>query len=411
MATINLLIQSEKSPAVIYIRLRDGRSKDIKAKTNYHIDPEYWDKDTQRPVKKVLKDIQYANLDSDLAQLKNELLKKYNASKGIEVINSTWLKDFINPKKKLSSTHPETLIEYMDTYIEYRRSEIKSSTVAKCNVIKQLLKRYQDHKKTLVYIRNVDAKFKLDFENYCIKQGYAQNTTSRNIRFIKTCCLHAKANGLETHYQLGTIKAKYLKVQSVYLSETDIKQIEDIEESKLSDALKNARDWLLISCYCGQRVSDFLRFNKSMIRYEINKAGILKPLIEFKQVKTEKLMTIPLHTRIIAILEKYNGHFPRKISSQKYNDYIKKVCEAAEIETPVNGTLFDHDIKEKVTKDYPKWMLVSSHIGRRSFASNNYGKIPTSFLMYITGHTTESNFLTYIGKSNKDIAMELTSYF
>lgn len=411
MASINLLIQSEKSPAVIYIRLRDGRSKDIKAKTNYHIDPEHWDKETQRPTKKALKDIQYANLDSDLAKLKNELLKKYNSSKGIEVINSAWLNAFINPKQEIASTHPETLIGYMDTYIEYRRSEIKSSTVAKCNVIKQLLKRYQDHKKTLVYIRNVDAKFKFDFENYCIKQGYAQNTTSRNIRFIKTCCLHAKANGLETHYQLDSIKAKYLKVESIYLSETDIKQIEEIEESKLSDAFKNARDWLLISCYCGQRVSDFLRFDKSMIRYEVNKAGVLKPLIEFKQVKTDKLMTIPLHTKIVAILEKNNGNFPRKISNQKYNDYIKKVCEAAEIEKPLNGTLFDHVIKEKVTKDYPKWRLVSSHIGRRSFASNNYGIIPTSFLMYITGHTTEANFLTYIGKSNKDIAMELTSYF
>jgi len=31
--------------------------------------------------------------------------------------------------------------------------------------------------------------------------------------------------------------------------------------------------------------------------------------------------------------------------------------------------------------------------------------------MYITGHTTEALFLTYIGKSNKDIAMELTNYF
>ena len=43
--------------------------------------------------------------------------------------------------------------------------------------------------------------------------------------------------------------------------------------------------------------------------------------------------------------------------------------------------------------------------------SNNYGKIPTSFLMCMTGHSTEKMFLTYIGKSNKDIAMELTNYF
>ena len=168
---------------------------------------------------------------------------------------------------------------------------------------------------------------------------------------------------------------------------------------------------IVISCYCGQRVSDFLRFDKSMIRYEKNKAGDLKPLIEFTQVKTDKIMTIPLHSKIIEIMKKYDGNFPRKISDQRYNEHIKKVCEQAKIVTPVHGILFDHKLKAKVEKDYPKWMLVSSHIGRRSFATNNYGTIPTSFLMYITGHTTEAMFLTYIGKSNKDIAMELTNYF
>lgn len=148
-----------------------------------------------------------------------------------------------------------------------------------------------------------------------------------------------------------------------------------------------------------------------MIRYEKNKAGELKPLIEFTQVKTDKIMTIPLHSKIIEIMKKYDGNFPRKISDQRYNEHIKKVCEKAKIDTLIHGTLFDHNIKEKVTKDYPKHLMVSSHIGRRSFATNNYGKIPTSFLMYITGHTTEAMFLTYIGKSNKDIAMELTNYF
>ena len=57
MASINLLLQSKISPAVIYIRLRDGRNIDVKAKTNYNIDPVNWDKATQRPLKKLLKDI------------------------------------------------------------------------------------------------------------------------------------------------------------------------------------------------------------------------------------------------------------------------------------------------------------------------------------------------------------------
>ena len=148
-----------------------------------------------------------------------------------------------------------------------------------------------------------------------------------------------------------------------------------------------------------------------MIRYEKDKKGVLKPLIEFTQVKTDKIMTIPLHRKIMEILKKYNGDFPKKISDQKYNEHIKKVCKAAKIEELINGVKFDPITKKKVEKLYEKCELVSSHIGRRSFASNNYGIIPTSFLMYVTGHTTEGMFLTYIGKSNKDIAMELTNYF
>jgi integrase len=410
MASIYLLLQSKKSPAVIYIRLRDGRTLDIKAKTNYHIDPINWDDTEQRPTKKALKDIHIANLDTDLATLKNDLLKEYNRSKGVKVVDAQWLKDFVNPPQE-QEKHPDKLVDYIDTFIEFKKADVKSSTITKCNVIKHLLMRYQEQTKSVLYIRDIDAKFKMDFEKYCISVGYAPNTTARNIRFIKTFCRHAKANGVETHYQLDSIKAKYYKVDNIYLDEKEILAIEKIESKKLTDGLENARDWLLISCYCGQRVSDFLRFDKSMIRYEKNKAGELKPLIEFTQVKTEKIMTIPLHKKIIEIMKKYDGNFPRKISDQKYNEHIKKVCEAAEINQPTHGTLFDHKIKEKVTKDYPKHLMVSSHIGRRSFATNNYGKIPTSFLMYITGHTTEAMFLTYIGKSNKDIAMELTNYF
>ena len=410
MASIYLLLQSKKSPAVVYIRLRDGRTLDIKAKTNYHIDPINWDEIEQRPTKKALKELDIANLNTDLKDLKNDLLKEYNRCKGKKVVDADWLRNFINPPQE-QEKHPDKLVDYIDTFIEFKKADVKSSTVTKCNVIKHLLMRYEKETKTTLYIRDIDAKFKMDFEKYCIKVGYAPNTTSRNIRFIKTFCRHAKANGVETHYQLDSIKAKYHKVENIYLDEKEIAAIEKIESTKLTEGLENARDWLLISCYCGQRVSDFLRFDKSMIRYEKNKAGELKPLIEFTQVKTEKIMTIPLHKKIIEIMKKYDGNFPRKISDQKYNEHIKKVCEAAEIDEPTNGTLFDHETKTKITKDYPKHKLVSSHIGRRSFASNNYGKIPTSFLMYITGHTTEAMFLTYIGKSNKDIAMELTNYF
>jgi integrase len=410
MASINLLLQSKISPAVIYIRLRDGRNLDIKTKTNFHIDPKNWDKKEQRPLKKLLKDIDFANLDVNLSELKNNLLKEYNKIKVDTVIDAQWLKDFINPPVT-EQKFTNRLVDYIDTYIEFKTDEVKKSTITKCNVIKQLLKRYEKHTKSVLLIKNIDFNFKMSFEKFCKDAGYAPNTTARNIQFIKTFCNHARSNGVETHFQLDSIKTKNHKVEHIYLTPAELKNIENIEDEKLTDGLTNARDWLLISCYCGQRVSDFLRFDKSMIRYEKSNKGELKPLIEFTQVKTNKVMTIPLHNKIIEIMKKYGGNFPKKISSQRYNDHIKKVCKIAKIVQLTNGIKFNHKTKKKEERLYEKCELVSSHIGRRSFATNHYGIIPTSFLKYITGHTTEAMFLTYIGKSNKDIAMELTDYF
>jgi integrase len=127
-------------------------------------------------------------------------------------------------------------------------------------------------------------------------------------------------------------------------------------------------------------------------------------------------MTVPLHKKVLEVLKKRDGKFPYAISDQKYNAYIKKVCEIAEINEVVNGskkleTSEESGIYRKETKEFKKWELVTSHIGRRSFATNFYGKIPTTYLIYVTGHSTEQMFLTYIGKSNKDLAMELTNYF
>ena len=110
--------------------------------------------------------------------------------------------------------------------------------------------------------------------------------------------------------------------------------------------------------------------------------------------------------------------FLKRISDQKYNDYLKEVCKIAKLDQKVKGkkqiNISKDPLERKVRRVegmYPKYELVTSHIGRRSFATNHYGKIPTSYLIYVTGHSSEEMFLNYIGKSNKDIALELTKYF
>jgi len=117
-----------------------------------------------------------------------------------------------------------------------------------------------------------------------------------------------------------------------------------------------------------------------------------------------------MHPQVKEILEKRNG-FPRQISDQKFNLYIKDVCEAAKLTEKVEGSKIDKDTNRKKEGIYPKYELVTSHICRRSFATNLYGELPNMVIMGITGHTTETQFLRYIKTTSKENANKLKEYW
>lgn len=427
MATVSFMFRTTKDKAKIKLRFffrKDNVNSFIETNTNLVVSREYWEK-YHNALR--VKDIKFRNMQNEIHNELNEIENfVFEKTEGMDVslFDRNWLNqiidEFYNPDTKVSDNGiktekiTEVLLDWFDIYKNDRIRTASEATIKKVNVVKQLVSRYQKDKRKKLLVQDVNVKFCSSFEEYCCENGYSVNTISRTVVFIKTICNHAKANGVPVSNTFDLVKTKREKVKSVYLNEKDILQIEELED--LSETLDNARDWLLISCYTGQRVSDFMRFEKDMIKYHTNKHGQLKAILEFEQQKTGKLMSIPLSSKVLNVLDKRNGEFPRAISDQKYNDYIKLVCQAAELNERVEGSK-----KVEIKKDsgiwrnkkgvFKKWEIVSSHIGRRSFATNNYGKIPTVFLMNMTGHSTEKMFLTYIGKGSKDIAMELSEYF
>ncbi len=411
MATIKFLIQSENDNTNIYVRFINGRTFDIKAKTGYFINADLWDKKAGYPrtgLKDAIKKEKCNSIQTDLNALKSKIEKAYNEAPNKNELNTQWLKDLINPPIK-NDAITNKLIPYFDFYALHKKNELSLGTYKKLFVVKHLVERFQTHSKSEILVKDIDLNFKLRFEQYCIEQKYAPNTIARTIKFIKTVCYHAKLNDIETSKQLDNVTASFQKVDKIYLTPDDIQIIEN--KTFDTDSLENARDWLLISCETGQRVSDFMRFTKNMIRYKTNTKGEQKPLIEFRQVKTDKLMSIPLSKKVNAILNKRGGEFPYAISDQKYNDYIKDVCRIAELNYKTKGSKNDIETNRKKSGTFKKWELVTSHIGRRTFATNNYGNIPTSILIYMTGHSTEKMFLEYIGKADDDKAMQVAEYF
>jgi hypothetical protein len=399
---INYFLQSKKNPAPIYVRIREYSGIDAKARTKYSINPKLWSTSKGQP--KNLADEEFKKLHEDLISFKAKLNARLNKRQPNETINTQWLKDYINPPPVPESL-PDGLVKYFDKYVDFKKSsnEITASSIKKINVFKQLVSRYESTLRQEIKISHVNLAFQNNFENYCRDNKYAPNTIAMAVRYIKTMCRHARINGIETHQQLDGITSKGESVKHIYLS---FEELEKIENKKIPENLEDIRDWLIISCYTGQRISDFMRFTKEMIRVADG-----KQYIEFTQEKTKKIMTLPLHKKVIAILNKHDGDFPKALSDQKYNDYIKDVCSLVGLKQKVEGSIKRTDTQRKETGSFEKFKLVCSHIGRRSFATNFYGKIPTPLLMAATGHTTEKMFLRYIGKSDATNAQELSKAF
>lgn len=425
MASINYLYRSTKENAPLTIRLlfrEDEKDYVLGANSKYLIysreelieNPKlsaksYWSK--IHPSKR-LKDIDSSNKQNDvnneLNKIENYVLEAFERIDPLEATKE-WLQGVIDEyhNPNLNSDIPNTLIEFIDYYLK-KHPELKYGTSKKYNTVKsKLVKRQNQFSKVPILLSDINDNFRLKFQE--VYSDYNDNTITRDLGEIKTLCRYALRVGKEISQEVLNWKFKLKKTHFVYLNEEEIEII--AKTKNLSESLDNARDWLLISCYVGQRVSDFMRFDKSMIRIEKNRKGKEIYLVEFTQVKTNTTITVPLHKKVLEILDKRNGDFPKQISDQKYNDYIKTVCEKAKLNQKVKGSKMDSDTFRKKFGTYEKWELVSSHIGRRSFATNYFGKIPTRLIMSATGHVKEEMFLKYIGKTQTEQAKELADYF
>lgn len=429
MATVNFLYRSTKENNPFNVRLlfrEEGKDFLIEANSKISVysrdelieNPklsakEFWKKFGKKKPKDLASINKKNGLDEAFNKLTNVIL---NAFEKISYQNATkeWLQsvidEYYNPNAKLGI--PDNVIEFIDYYLSIR-TDLKYGTTKKFQTVKnKLINNLDKFGNAPILMSDINDNFRLKYNE--VFSNYNTNTISRDLTEIKTLCKFAADKGLIINKEVFKWSLKIEKTVIVYLNEEDLLKIEN--KTDLPEYLDNARDWLLISCYTAQRISDFMRFDKSMIRTEKNKQGKKVQLIEFTQQKTNSTIAVPLHQKVLNILEKRNGEFPRPISDQKYNDYIKEVCKAAEINERIKGSIMvetekDSGIYRKKPGVYEKWELVTSHIGRRSFASNYFGVIPTRLIMSATGHTKEDMFMKYIGKTQTEQAKELANWF
>ena len=280
---------------------------------------------------------------------------------------------------------------------------LSKNRIASYASFKKIIEKYQLFTRTIYSVKNVNVDFSNKLQDYLLTEmDYSKSYALKKIGDLKTVCLSAKLDGFETNAELKTIKSLKEKKQNIiYLSPTELEKIKNI---LLTDTdLQNARKWLLIGCNIGQRAGDLLNLNEDNFTI---KNGL--EVIELIQVKTGKHITIPNQTAIKEIVKE---GFPEKVQIQKLNDQIKEICRLCKLDDIITGILFNENTKRRTEGEYNKYKLITSHVCRRTFAINNYGKMPTHLLKKITGHTTEGIFLSYIGKDPSKDEQQTYSLF
>ena len=254
---------------------------------------------------------------------------------------------------------------------------------------------YENHVNMEIYFNDLDKRQVDHFKYWLLEvKKYSTNTAGRHFGTLKTLVSEAKKCDIKVHKYAKYIKGFYKPKIQLTINTLNSDEILRICKLSLNNpSLENARKWMIIGVFIGQRISDLLNITEKNIR----KSKILGYYIDLTQQKTGHKITIGVaNPYVIKIIE---TGLPNKIHDRLFNKQMRQILELAGITQMVQGYKFCNKTKRRVLGVYKKCDIMASHDLRRSFATNYYGKIETPIIMRMTGHSRENNFLRYIGAS------------
>lgn len=393
------------------MRFWDSNRIDQKTKTGFSVIFSDWGAKKQRlKIKATTTNVDYIN--NELNTLETFIIDKYNKDyNGKKFISKSWLKDSVSDffgRVEENEEYKAYLVPWAEKFIEtapgrlYRGKQIKPRSIKNYISALNKLKAFEKHHNTKYRFEDINLEFHKSFIKYCREiEKLNNNSIGSLISRIKTFCREIELEGFKVNpqYKSNNFNSPKNETFDIYLNEDEINQIYNHDFSS-SERLDNARDLFIIGLRTGLRISDFLR---------IGKENILGNVINITTIKTEQNLTIPIHPQFKAVLEKRDGFLPSKLSDQKFNKYIKEVCEKAEIKTPTYGAKIKKGSNRKELGVFPKHELVSSHICRRSMATNLFlAEFDPLIISKATGHKSIQQLTVYI-KASQDEHIKMIS--
>ncbi len=418
----------KESPGSIFIRHRftlHGKERQARAATNFSINPEFWDAKNEcwdlsckignpRRVEDKKHNSEIDEFNESLTELKSNIRNylKTNPYPSSDDLRTEVLRfhNALPPEEEgqKKDVYPDDLIKFFALYLEIKSVTIpgeqkalsKSSAMRMRQAIERVSK-YFGH----VKISEIDDQFRRIYSTKMIGEEYSQSYIKKDLKIIKQICEYAERQ-IPINIEVKKWKFVNTEGRSVSYPTFNLQEIETLHNTPMPhDYLDNARDWLIISCFLGQRVGDFLKMDaKNIIDGEF---------YVVEQQKGQKDVTIWLLPMVRKILKKRGGQFPRRISESKYNLYIKEVCKLCGFDELMYGGVIKvtENGPRKVYGDFPKYELVTSHIGRRSFVTIFKSTMGNDITKSQTGHADNSMLELYDQTAGIEAAKRFKNIF
>ena len=222
------------------------------------------------------------------------------------------------------------------------------------------------------------------------------STIKKDINIMKWFLRWATRNNYNQELSYITFKPKLKTIPKkvIFLDWEELMQIYNTPIPENKSYLQRVKDKFLFCCFTSLRYSDM---------ENLKWTNIYDEYIEITSIKTNDPLKIELNDYSKEILNKYekcNEKVFPAISNQKMNDYLKELCSLCGLDSPITITYYKGS--ERIDETIPKYQLITTHAGRRTFICNALMLgISPNIVMKWTGHSDYNAMKPYIEIADK----------
>jgi integrase len=375
--------------------------------TGEYAEPEEWDKKRQRVKVNLPGRHDLVKLDRRLEKWEKAVNDTYRTYK-FDLSPTDFRKEifyYVGVEQRPGEL-PKEFLPYLEHYIKEQKQQ-PNKTKSSWGKFASLLNRLREFSEETGYeitFENIDWSFKDAFGKwlYAPPRNYSINTASKMFESLRRIMKHARLRKVHDNRICEDRDFGIKRVKTKNKVRFTVAEIRKIESHNFRDdpRLDSVRDLLVFACWTGLRISDWERVGRENIR-EIDGAEY----IELVMKKTKGPVFIPIVPPVSRILDKYDYELP-KMEEPTFNKLVKVMCK--EVLPDARFTRIYSQGGRRLEEVGYKWKSVTSHAGRRSFATNIYEVTKSAYpVMLITGHESERNFFTYIDMKGEEAAQLL----